>query len=346
MTVLIQNYQTSIRRLNQRTTDGLNLSASNLLVIEVEKGRQNLALEEISSLAGVDNVRDIVSYGDGICLIHDFLNKDKLSFTKRIGKVIAIFDNFSDIHDVKLPTGKFYVRVKDIKNCHGTDTEPILGEMLEGKGRISFREPDFVILAYHLDRWYITEQIFSRDLAESNRRRAPLRPFFSPISMDPHFASFLINIGYFKNGSRILDPFCGGGGILIEAYIKGFRITGIDIMNEMVVGARTNLKYYGARDFEIIRGDFLKMSVETTFDGIVTDFPYGRNSHISGDSQNLYSSASEKMSELLNSGSRACVVTDNKNNLKEFEEKFVIDAVFPVRVHKSLTRYYTRLIRR
>lgn len=324
----------------------MNSSNNNILVIEVEKGRSDLATEEIRNLALIDNVSDIVSYGDGICLIHDFLNKDKLSFTKRIGRIIAVFDNFSDIRNVKLPPGKFYVRIRDIHNCHGTDNEPILGEMLEGKGRISFKEPDFIIMAYHLDRWYITEQVFSRDSAESNRRRAPLRPFFSPISMDPHFASFLINIGHFQNGARILDPFCGGGGILIEAYIKGFHITGIDIMNEMVVGARTNLKYYGARDFEITRGDFLKMPVDTTFDGIVTDFPYGRNSHISGNLHDFYSGASEKMSELLNSGSRACVVTDNQNNLKGFEDKFLIDAVFPVRVHKSLTRYYTRLIRR
>jgi Predicted DNA modification methylase len=176
----------------------------------VEKGRVDLAFEEIRCLASIDNVTDPVLYDDGICVIRDFEGKNKLAFTKRIGRIIGIFDDLSEIKDIILPEGKFYVRVVDINNCHGTETEPLLGEMLGGRGRISFKENDFIIVAYHLDRWYLTEQIYNRDTLESNRRRAPLRPFFSPISMDPYFASFLINIGYFKKGSRILDPFCGG----------------------------------------------------------------------------------------------------------------------------------------
>ncbi len=318
----------------------------NFLVLEVENGRFALGLEEIKCLHSIESESEVRSFGNRFCVSDDFSGKYQLSFTKRIGEILGVFENLEDIKTMKLPEGQFYVRVKDLKQCHGTDAEPLIGGLLGGSGRTSFSHPDFVILAYHLDKWYICREIYHRDSGDSNKRRAPLRPFFSPISMDPHFASFLINIGHFKKGSKLLDPFCGGGGILLEAHIKGFETVGVDILNEMVVGARTNMKYYGARNSEIIRGDFLQMHFDTHIDGIVTDFPYGRNSHMSGEAKSMYRDSSKKMAEILASGSRACVVTDSMENLKDFESEFFVDAVFPVRVHKSLTRYYTRLVRR
>ena len=131
----------------------------------------------------------------------------------------------------------------------------------------------------------------------------------------------------------------------MEAGLKGYRVEGIDILNEMVIGARMNLKYFGIREFSIIKTDFLEFQSDKKYGGIVTDFPYGRNSHISKERSEFYFRAAQKMSEFLEMGSRACIVTDNMENLEYFKTFFDIDIILPQKVHKSLTRYFTRMIK-
>ena len=322
------------------------MESNNFLIIETEIGRYSFAREELLCTferASSISIRDM---GQGIFIANGFHELDGLAFVKREGEVLGTAEQFSDISDVLLPEGKFYVRIIDAHKCHGTSEEREIGQLLGGTGRVSFSAPDFVVLAYHLDKWYICAQKYSRNNIEKAKRKAPLRPFFSPVSMDPAFASFLINIGYFPAGSTLLDPFCGGGGILMEAGLKGYRVEGIDILNEMVIGARMNLKYFGIRGFSIIKTDFLEFQSDRRFDGIVTDFPYGRNSHISLDRSEFYFRAAQKMSDLLQKGSRACIVTDNTENLEYFRNFFDIDIILPQKVHKSLTRYFTRMIKK
>ena len=97
----------------------------------------------------------------------------------------------------------------------------------------------------------------------------------------------------------------------------------------------------------LIRKDAKAGSMETgeKNGGIVTDFPYGRNSHISKERSEFYFRAAQKMSEFLEMGSRACIVTDNMENLEYFKTFFDIDIILPQKVHKSLTRYFTRMIK-
>ncbi|MCK4365573.1 MAG: DNA modification methylase, partial [Thermoplasmatales archaeon] len=58
--------------------------------------------------------------------------------------------------------------------------------------------------------------------AEINRsqfeeRKIQHRPFFSPISLHPKLARALVNLSSIKKDETLLDPFCGTGGILLEA---------------------------------------------------------------------------------------------------------------------------------
>ncbi len=322
------------------------MDSQKILVLETEKGSSEFAREEVLSVVERSHSGKVAQIDSGIFLVYGNCRAEDIAFAKRAGEVIGIVDNFQDISSIKIPEGKFYVRIIDTGKCHGTSEESEVGQLLGGKGRISFSNPDFTILAYHLDRWHICRQIYSRSNRERSKRKAPLRPFFSPVSMDPNYASFLINIGYFPAGATLLDPFCGGGGILIEAGLKGYKVEGIDILNEMAVGARMNLKYFGIRNFNITKTDFLEYEPDKKFDGIVTDFPYGRNSHISLERGLFYSKVAEHMAHLIETGSRACVVTDKKENLDYFTKFFTVDVVIPQKVHKSLTRYFTRMIKR
>ena len=47
-----------------------------------------------------------------------------------------------------------------------------------------------------------------------------------------------------KKNETLLDPFCGTGGILIEAGILGINIIGSDIDKKLVYGCKENLNFY------------------------------------------------------------------------------------------------------
>ncbi|EQD39020.1 putative RNA methylase domain protein [mine drainage metagenome] len=56
--------------------------------------------------------------------------------------------------------------------------------------------------------------------------------------------------------------------MLIEAGLLNFTVIGIDISQEMVVGSRLNLKFYGIHDYEVMRENFLEYSGELKVDSV------------------------------------------------------------------------------
>ena len=54
------------------------------------------------------------------------------------------------------------------------------------------------------------------------------RPFFHPGCMSPKLARCMVNLSRIREGDLVLDPFCGTGGILMEAGIIGARLVGCE----------------------------------------------------------------------------------------------------------------------
>lgn len=106
-------------------------------------------------------------------------------------------------------------------------------------------------------------------------RKAHLRPELHPSSLDPRLARACINIASGTGRKRILDPFCGSGGILIEAGLMGHRIRGYDIDEIMMRRATINLDFYGIKGYKIELRNAINLN--TKADAVVTDIPYGRN---------------------------------------------------------------------
>ncbi|MGP6238828.1 methyltransferase domain-containing protein [Cuniculiplasma sp. SKW4] len=316
-------------------------------LVEQYGGISQFSLEDINSTINLSGRGYYQGIGDDLFLVEtDEETIKNLAFLKRYSYHIGTVENLAEIRNLSIPDGKFYVRVIDKKDGHGTAYERIAGEYLNGKGRISFENPDFIIHIYHFDLWYIGVHKSQMKPNNPNERRAPMRPYFTPVSMDPKYASFLVNMGYFPKGAKLLDPFCGSSGILIEAALKGYSITGFDIVNEMVVGSRVNLRFFGIKDFDIRRQDFINYEPTEKFDGIITDFPYGRSSKVTKERKTLYELGALKMAQVLGSGSRACIVTDDEQNTEYFKEYFIVDKILKQRIHRSLTRHFVRLIRK
>ena len=111
------------------------------------------------------------------------------------------------------------------------------------------------------------------------RQRGTRRPAPHPdIALSPRLARTLVNIAGLKQGQTLLDPFCGSGTILVEAYGKSLRCLGLDSRASRVQDARENIRWSvgGIADqgYDIRKGDareLPRMLRGTKVDAIVTE---------------------------------------------------------------------------
>ncbi|HLG24173.1 MAG TPA: methyltransferase domain-containing protein [Candidatus Nanoarchaeia archaeon] len=108
-------------------------------------------------------------------------------------------------------------------------------------------------------------------------RKAHKRPFNHPGSLHPKAARALINISEIKGNEKILDPFCGTGGFLIEASLMGISSKGYDIDKSLIEGCRENLKFFNIINSRVESRNALKLAEKADY--VVSDLPYGLNSN-------------------------------------------------------------------
>ncbi len=113
----------------------------------------------------------------------------------------------------------------------------------------------------------------------SMRKRGTLKPApRSEIALSPRLARTLINLAGLQTGQTVLDPFCGSGTILIEAYGMSMRCLGLDTSASRVQEARENLHWsvrgVTDRGYDIRKGDardLPRILRGTKVDAIVTE---------------------------------------------------------------------------
>ena len=119
-------------------------------------------------------------------------------------------------------------------------------------------------------------------------RRAGERPFFRPVSLDPHLARTAVNLALGSRDGVVLDAMTGTGGFLIEGALMGHETVAMDLDPMMVDGASANLDWAlegRAHRASVVLGDAttlptsLPESAHGRIAGLVLDPPYGRNSH-------------------------------------------------------------------
>lgn len=268
------------------------------------------------------------------------------AFVNSVARIVETSDEPDSFTGSTLPDGSFYLRVKDFNGCHNSSIEPEIGKKIQGQRGVTFKNPDFKVRLYHSDRWYLSVVVHEKDKKGMESRRAPLRPFFSPIAIHPKYARYLVNTTKTKSGSLILDPFCGTGGILLEAALTGRRIVGNDFSLNMVKGARLNLKYFNIKDFSISNRDIAEYEPNEVIDAIATDFPYGRNSNMKAESiAELYRISFLKFHQWLKKGSNIAIILSDPDLLDFSDGLFRIDRMVGVPQHRSLTRYFVTMER-
>jgi len=163
-------------------------------------------------------------------------------------------------------------------------------------------------------------------------RRPHLRPIMHPSGMQPRLARALINLAGAQKGV-IVDPFCGAGGILLEAGLLGFKAVGTDIDPWQINRAKKNLGDAGVKA-RLAVGDATKLG---KVDYVVTDLPYGRHTKAK-ELPKLYLAFLKRLKKNLKK--RAVVVFPDfaKHEVLVRKAKLAVLGEFTVYVHGSLTR--------
>lgn len=286
---------------------------------------ENLELAE-AELQGFLKTRNIDNSNRDGRLVHTEKHPDQL---RRLGMTHEVI---REIDPEKFrPNGSYAVRAENLteNEFNKEEIESDIGERISGlTNEVDLENPDKVVKVYNtVEGIVIGEVVEDINRGLFKERSNEKRPFSSPISMDPILARVLVNLSEVSAGESVLDPFCGTGGVLIEAGLCGILPKGLDIQEKMVSGARKNLENYGILNHDIKQGDISE--VDDIFDGydvIITDLPYGKASQEENE-------AVDKFLELIEDFDGKTVFMYNEDSLEDYE------ADFEVYIHKSLTRY-------
>ncbi|HSQ94368.1 MAG TPA: DNA methyltransferase [Methanoregula sp.] len=218
--------------------------------------------------------------------------------------------------------------------CSQKEFERMIGTMISGP--VSLKNPAVEYRAIlSEDRCYFGKVLYSFDRGSFDIRNPGKRDFFHPGVMMPRMARTLVNLAGIQPGDTMLDPFCGTGGILIEADLLKVRAIGSDFDPMMVLGSRMNTD-----SAELMLADATHLPFcDRTIDAVVTDFPYGQSVCIKKTDtlDTLYGDALAEIQRVLKDNRRAVVVT-HRDISPIAAEYFTIVQRHDQRVHKSLTR--------
>lgn len=188
---------------------------------------------------------------------------------------------------IRVGVKTFAVRGKRIMGS-GVDRlmlERIIGEKilkLRPELRVDLENPDLTIFFISgRERTILGTLLEAKPKRFFQDRLAGRRPFSLPSAMQPDFSRAMVNLAGVRVGGRILDPFAGTGGILIEAGLLGYKAYGVELKSWIAEGALKNLMRYIRGEENVIVGDARKiMFREDCFDAVVTDPPYGRSTTV------------------------------------------------------------------
>jgi len=218
-----------------------------------------------------------------------------------------------------------------------------LADIYTKNRKVSLETPDIEIRGLITDSTlYVGLKIAKINSSQFRTRKVQNRPFFSPISMHPKLARAIVNLSSIKRNEVLLDPFCGTGGILIEAGLIGAKVVGSDIENKMIEGCKKTLDFYNIKKYNLFWSDIGEINKHVAeVDAIVTDLPYGKSTTTKGEKiDHLYERAFENFSKLLKRNGKAVVGLSDKRLISVGEKYLSLTEKHEFRAHRSLTRYF------
>lgn len=249
---------------------------------------------------------------------------------------------------IRLGGGTFRVRAHGpFSPVEKRDLEKQVGGSMDATGRVDLEAPEreFRILR-HGEDFVLAEVLHEVERSEMEARKVARRPFSMPISLHPKLARALVNLSRCPRDGRILDPFCGTGGIAIEAARLGMKVVASDLQEKMVRGTASVLDHYGLRG-ETFVADIGEVPRHVArVDAIATDPPYGRAASTRGESlASLYRRAFAAFREILPRGGFAAVALPSEEAVRIGEEFLELEEAHTLQVHRTLARTFVAFVR-
>jgi len=303
-------------------------------IFQLSKENLDLSKAEVEALANKTG-----TLIEDLLILDTKFNFNRLAYTKKVYNLIftstkkQIKNKINSFNWQKIYNKSFCVRVfganKKLEKTFGE----IIWEKVENP-KVNLKEPKTAI-----DFYFIKDKVFCCLLNtkinqyEFEQRRPHLRPEMHPSSMHPRLARAMGNLTGAKKG-KITDPFCGTGGILLEAALSNLTIEGSDIDKQMIGMAESNLKKFKVK-YKLNHAD--ATAIKRKLDYVVSDLPYARATK-SQDLNKLYL----RFFDLLKGKLQKTAVLglpsfiNNKKLLKQANLK--IKKEFTIYVHKSLSK--------
>ena len=285
----------------------------------------------------IENVGKRLSYVHEVCKL--LFETDKANLIPQIGKY-----PWKDVI-----TKDYAVRIKRMNKDQKFNTTEleweiggVIKDRVHGGINVNLKDPStFLRLIFINGKVLVCERLVKVSKKHFYDLKPHKRPFFYPGSMSPKLARCMVNLTLVEKGDKVLDPFCGTGGILIEAGIIGASVVGTDIDSRMVRGTIKNLKFCGIKDYEVFQSDARQIELPYKVDAIVTDPPYGISASTGGEeSEKLYGQALVSIQNLIKDDGLLCMATPHYMDIHEVikDTNFEIVQQHHIRMHKSLTR--------
>lgn len=247
----------------------------------------------------------------------------------------------------------FAVRTRCIgsacSNSSRNELETRLGSLIvkETGARVDLSNPDVTISVYlEANRVLVCRSVSSQLRRDLRLREPGKKGFFHPSMMNATLSRVMCNLSHIMPGDTVLDPFCGGGGILCEAAIIGARVVGSDVNWRLLRGAVTNLQLL-SHDYSIVQGNAQNMPFSSC-DAIVTDPPYGRASSTRGSlAIELVEKAIQEVPAILSRrGEHTCICGTQLMNLPQIvrDAGLQTGVHLEVPVHRGLVRDIVTII--
>jgi tRNA (guanine10-N2)-dimethyltransferase len=313
----------------------------------LSKHNLKLSITEAFSLLEIDD------YGLKDCLLitnkkikHELI--ERLAYTKKAYTLLFestykdLTKNIQNFNWQKVYKKDFCVRRFHLSNSKDTLKEKDIADIIWNKlknPKVNLKTPKTSI-----EFLLANNKVYCCLLTHENKepfeeRRAHLRPELHPTSLSPKLARACINLTGVKKG-RIADPFCGSGGILIEAGLINLKPVGYDINQIQLNRSKINLDHYKVKSYKLIKED--ATDIKKKFNYIITDLPYGRNTSVK-DIDGLYLKFLRNLKKTL--GKKAVIIFPSNVNHKKLIKtaRLKIEKEFIYYLHKSLSKTITVL---
>ena len=333
-----------------------------LLCIQSQE-HPELPLAELKAVIECENIdAEIDRITEGLVVLKNISQDNFMGcyriLTKRLGYTHEVHEHIlkTDVENLdkdvltvdwsKLIDKNFAVRVKRIRSEIDTvGYERKLGTLiLENSSdiKVNLSKPNTLIRVVAFgDDLYVGIERIKLNKKHFEDSKPHKRPFFYPGSMNPKLARCMVNLSRVKEGELLLDPFCGTGGILIEAGLIGCKLVGSDIYWKMQNGTAINLDYYGITDYRTFHLDVRELKMYEKVASVVTDPPYGISTSTGDvDGKEIFKEFFHAIYDNMKDDAYLCMASPHYVDLKPMAEEvgFVIVEQYGIKMHRSLTR--------